>query len=252
MSKASQEAGQASRFALGLVDMLDRIEYRRVSVAEQLDPIYRLRYEAYRREEFIQPNAQEVVRDEFDELPNAYAYGVYLDGQLVSSVRFHHMTPGFRDAPSHSVFTDVLDPLLDKGATMIDPGRFTADYEASLAFPALPFLTLRVVVMATVHWEVDYCLSSVRPEHVAFYRRVFNSKKLSEERYYHGLAFPMQLYASHVPTEIGPLCERYPFFKSTEMERQQMFGPQGHGTGMILPTARLAHMLSQRREALAS
>ncbi|SFZ86835.1 Autoinducer synthase [Devosia enhydra] len=250
MSIASQEAGQASRFALGLVDMLDRVEYRRVSPEQQLDPIYRLRYEAYRREEFIQPNAQGIVRDEFDELPNAYAYGVYLDGQLVSSVRFHYMTQDFRTAPSHSVFTDVLDPLLDDGATFIDPGRFTADHEASLAFPALPFLTLRVVVMATVHWGVDYCLSSVRPEHVAFYRRVFNSKKLSAERYYHGLSFPMVLYASHVPSTIGGLCERYPFFKSTEMERQLMFGPKA-STGMILPTARMAHMLSQRHQALA-
>jgi len=250
MSAATTEARSASKFSTSLIDLLDRVEYRKVSVADQFDPVYRLRYEAYRREDFIPMNSDEIVRDEFDDLPNSHCYGVYLDGELVSSLRFHLITPEFRNAPSHSVFTDVLDPMLDKGDTFVDPGRFTADYEASLAFPALPFFTLRIVVMASVHFGVDYCLSSVRPEHSAFYRRIFSSKQLSTERFYHGLRFPMVLYASHVPSTIGGLCQRYPFFLSTEEERRQMFGPAS-GTGLIVPTARLAQMLTERRQAMA-
>ena len=118
------------------------------------------------------------MRDEFDELPNAFCYGIYIDGRLVSSLRLHHVTREHKVSPSYSVFPDVLDPLLEAGHTFIDPGRFTADLEASLAYPALPFLTLRIAVMAVWHFRVKYCLSTVRPEHVAFYRRVFNSTKL--------------------------------------------------------------------------
>jgi hypothetical protein len=162
------------------------------------------------------------------------------------------VTPDFRTSPSYSVFTDVLDPLLDKGATFIDPGRFTADYEASLTYPALPFFTLRIVVMASSHYGVDYCLSAVRPEHAPFYRRVFDSRQLSGERFYHGLTFPMVLYASHVPTTMGPLCQRYPFFMSTEEERYQMFEAAPSATNLIVPTARLAQMLNERRRAMAS
>jgi len=232
-----------SNFTTTLIDLMDRVEYRRVSADEQMDPVYRLRYEAYRREEFIPVNSQEIVRDEFDELPNAYCYGVYLDGKLVSSVRFHYLTPEFRHSPSHSVFTDVLDPLLDRGMTIIDPGRFTADYEASLAFPALPFLTLRIPTMAIWHFRVKYCLNSVRPEHAAFYRRVYRSIQLSEARYYHGLSFPMVLYACDLLSIEDDLFRRYPFFRSTPEEREQLFGGQGTAVKAIRPSVRQAQRL---------
>jgi len=230
-----------SNFATTLIDLMDRVEYRWVS-SDQMDPVYRLRYDAYRREEFVPVNARQVVRDEFDELPNSYCYGVYIDDQLVSSVRFHYLTPEFRDSPSHSVFTDVLDPLLDQGMTILDPGRFTADYEASLAFPALPFLTLRIATMAVWHFSVKYCLNAVRPEHAAFYRRVFRSTQFSEARYYHGLSFPMVLYACDIPVIYGDLLRRYPFFRSTSEERKMMF-ERNESVKVVRPSVRLAQRL---------
>jgi hypothetical protein len=230
-----------SKFAGTLIDLLDRVEYRRVSVEDQFDPVYRLRYEAYRREESIPINSQQVVRDEFDELPNAHCFGVYMDGELVSSLRFHHLTPAFRNSPSHSVFPDVLDPILDQGLTILDPGRFTADYEASLAYPTLPFLTLRVGVMAIQHFGVKYCLSSVRPEHGAFYRRIFKSIAMSEPRYYHGLAFPMVLYMCDLLSDWEGFLTRYPFFRSTPDERQRLFGTAGRAhLTLVKPSVRQA------------
>jgi hypothetical protein len=227
-------------FAATLFDLLDRVEYRRVDPGDQFDPVYRLRYEAYRREAFVAPNDQHVVRDEFDELPNAYTYGVYIDDRLVSSVRFHYMTPQFRTAPSYSVFTDVLDPMLSAGDTMIDPGRFTTDYEASLAYPALPYLTLRIPTMAVQYFNVRYVLSSVRPEHAAFYRRVYRSQQLAGPRYYHGLTFPMVLYACEIPVMYDDMLHRYPFFRSTPAERQALFGPVGRAPA-VAASARQAH-----------
>jgi hypothetical protein len=215
-----------------------------------MDPVYRLRYEAYRREEFIPANPQQIVKDEFDDLPNVYCYGVYIDDRLVSSVRFHHLTPSFRESPSHSVFTDVLDPLLDQGMTILDPGRFTADYEASLAYPALPFLTLRSPTIAIWHFRVKYCLNSVRPEHTAFYRRVFRSTQLSGARYYHGLSFPMVLYACDLLSIEADLFRRYPFFRSTADERRRMFD-RNESVKVVQPTARLAQRLAELQGAVA-
>ena len=62
-------AGTTSRFATSLIDLLDRVHYRRVSADEQLDPVYRLRYEAYRREDFIPINSQGITRDAYDDAP---------------------------------------------------------------------------------------------------------------------------------------------------------------------------------------
>lgn len=238
-----------SRFAGTLMDLLDRVEYRRISADDEFDPIYRLRYEAYRREEFIPFNGEQTVRDEFDRLPNVYSYGVYIDGELVSSVRFHHLTAKYRESPSHTVFGDILDPLLDEGHVILDPGRFTAHHEASLAYPALPFLTLRIPTMAVFHFGAKYCLNSVRPEHGAFYRRVYRSVAMSEPRYYHGLSFPMVLYACDLVPIHDDLMRRYPFFDSSEEERQLLFGPEGRvKASLVKPTARVAQRLAELPE----
>jgi hypothetical protein len=42
-------------------------------------------------------------------------------------------------------------------------------------YPALPYLTLRVATMATDYFHTDYCLSVIKPNHRAFYKRIFNS-----------------------------------------------------------------------------
>lgn len=246
MSSTANKPGQSgiSRFSGTLIDLLDRVEYRRVSPDVQYDPVYRLRYEAYRREEFIPINGEEIVRDEFDDLPNAYCFGVYIDGELVSSVRFHYLTPDYRTSPSYSVFPDVLGPMLDAGATILDPGRFTADYEASLAYPALPYLTLRLPTIAVQYFNVRYVLSTVRAEHAAFYRRVYRSEQLADERFYHGLSFPMVLMACDIPVMYEDMLRRYPFFRSTPEERQRLFGQPGR--------TRLSLVKATAREAQAS
>jgi hypothetical protein len=250
MSAVLAGAATASKFSGTLLDLLDRVEYRRVTADDQFNPVYRLRYDAYRREGFVPVNSAEVVRDEFDDLPNVHSYGVYIDGELVSSVRFHKLTSAFRTSPSHSVFGDILDPLLDRGYTILDPGRFTVDYEASLAYPALPYLTLRIPTMAVLHYGAKYCLNSVRPEHGAFYRRVYRSVAMSEPRYYHGLTFPMVLYACDLIPIYTDLLRRYPFFRSTAEERHEMF--DGAGTiRAIRPSARQAQHL-QELEALSA
>lgn len=244
--------GSTSSFAGTLIDLLDRVEYRRISADDEFDPIYRLRYEAYRREEFIPFNSDQMVRDEFDDLPNVYSFGVYIDEQLVSSVRFHHLTPKFRQSPNYGLFRDILDPMLDEGHQILDPGRFTTDREASLAYPALPFLTLRIPTLAVLHFGTKYCLNSVRPEHGAFYRRVYRSVALSEPRNYHGVNFPLVLYACDVPVIYPGLLRRYPFFRSTAEERAALFGNPGRTKpGFVRPSARVAQRLAELEAAPA-
>lgn len=212
-----------SRFAGTLMEILDRVEYSRVRMDVTDNPIYRLRYEAYRREESVPFNDTGIVIDDLDTAPNGMSFGVHIDGELVSSIRLHHVSLKHPFGPSMKSAPDVLMPLLERGQTFIDPSRFTADYEASLAYPALPFLTLRIAVMASVYFNADACLALVRPEHTAFYRRVFGSEEMSEVREYPGLAFPVQLFGAYVDTKLPATLRRYPFFMSTEEERQKLF-----------------------------
>ena len=243
MSAATQTADAPSRFALTLIDLLDRVQYRRVSVDDQLDPIYRLRYEAYRREEFIPVNDQQITRDAYDAAPNCYAFGVYIDDQLVSSIRLHHTTAEERTSPSLGIWPDVLGGILDRGETYLDPSRFTADRDATLQFPALPYLTLRLGVMASQYFNASYCLSSVRPEHAPFYKRVFGSTQLAGEGHWGELTFPVCLYATYLPVTMPRILSRFPFFMSTPEERESLFGQNPRSIGAIAPSARQAQRL---------
>lgn len=242
-----------SRFARGLMDLLDRVEYRPARYAEDFEAVYRLRYHAYRREGFIPENAERICKDDLDDQPNCRIVGVYLDGQLVSSLRVHHVTTEHRHSASMTVYSDLLDPMVDRGVEFVDPSRFTADYDASLEYPALPFLTLRIAAMASVYYDADYCLAIVRPEHAAFYKRVFLSQEWAEQRSYDGLAFPVCLYAAEVPVIRDQVYSRFPFFMSTQTEQRMMFGRgDRHEAAMtVRPTARFAYAEGVRRAAIA-
>src|SRR5690606_23717663 len=121
MSAATQASSATSRFALTLIDLLDRVQYRRVSIDEQLDPVYRLRYEAYRREEFIPINSEQITRDAYDDAGNCYCFGVYIDDKLVSSIRLHIATAEDPTSPSRRIWPDVLGAIIDSGGSYVDP-----------------------------------------------------------------------------------------------------------------------------------
>lgn len=238
-STATAQVGVASpsRFAGTLMDILDRVEYARVRPEDIEHPIYKLRYEAYRREESVPFNDLGTVTDDLDGTSNAMNFGVYIEGELVSSIRLHHLTPDYRVAPSMKVCPDVLTPLLDRGLTFIDPTRFTADRDASLAYPALSFLTLRIAIMAIAHFSPYSCLALVRPEHAAFYRRVFGSLPMSDTRSYPGLAFPVRLHGTTESFDLDKLYQRFPFFMSTQEERDALFSTnRQQGFDTLLPT----------------
>lgn len=221
-----------SQFAGTLVDILDRVEYRRVNPDDLNDPIFRLRYDAYRREDFFPFNSLGVLRDDFDDFeryPNSWNFGVYIDGTLASSLRIHHLTPEFRRSPANSLFGDILAPLLDSGASFVDPTRFTVDFEASLAYPALPFLTLRLAVMATRHFNATYGLHCVRPEHGPFYKRVLSSSLMCAARQWHDVGFPMELWGTKAQEVYHKTLRRYPFFQSSPEERTRLFA-EPHAT----------------------
>jgi len=242
--QAGSGTGNVSRFAGNLMDILDRVEYARVRMDVTENPIYRLRYEAYRREESVPFNDAGIVSDDLDSVPNVMCFGVHIDGELVSSIRIHHVSARYPFGASMKTHADVLQPLLDRGETFIDPSRFPADYEASLAYPPLPFLTLRIAVMASVHFQADACLALVRPEHTAFYRRVFGSEEMSGVRTYPGLTFPVQLFGAYVNTKLPATLRRYPFFMSTEHERHELFARTAEDALFEAPqraTSRLAY-----------
>lgn len=238
------QARPTSTFTFKGLSLLRELEYRPLVERGDLEDLFRFRYECYRRKGYIQTNAQKMSYDDLDDDPNVMRFGVYLDGQLVSSIRLQHLTKDKRCGPSVTTFGDIVEPMLDKGITGIDPSRLTTDKDASDEYPLLPYLTVRLAAMASVHFGVNYCFSTIRPTHGAFYKRVIESKQIHDERCYSGMSFPVVLYASDVPNAYPRVFRRYPFFHSLPHERRMLFGdPNASDTSRpltVLPTADFA------------
>lgn len=204
-------------------DLLDQVDYRLAQTPEEKEDIYHLRYRAYLREGAIRPSADQRVTDQFEDAPNAWTFGVYFQGELYSSIRVSVLTSQWRMSPSVELFGDVLHPQLDKGQVFIDSTRFVADPEKARNFPELPYVTVRLGSVAGVHFNADFGLAIVRPEHQAFYRRVFLMEPWCEARLYPGLVKPVGLMAGHLPTVREKVLARYPFLRSSAFERRMLF-----------------------------
>lgn len=209
------------------LDLVDQVDYRLATTPEQKEEIYNLRYRAYLREGAIKPSADERVVDQFEDAPNAWTFGVYFHGELYSSIRISVLTSEWRMSPSVELFGEVLHPRLDKGEIFIDSTRFVADPDKARNFPELPYVTVRLGSMAGVYFQADYGLAIVRPEHQAFYRRVFLQETWCEPRLYPGLVKPVGLMAAHLPTVRERVLARYPFLRSSAFERRMLFERAG-------------------------
>ncbi len=203
--------------------MLEHAEFRLITTAAEKEDIYRLRYRAYLREGAITPNPLGMTTDRFDDLPNTWIFGVYLDGELASSLRISVGSTEHPDTPSMDVFPDLLAPQIEAGKVYVDPTRFVADPGRARRIPELPYMTVRLAYVACSYFEADLGLATVRSEHQAFYRRVFMHQPLSGPRDYPGLIKPICLMAVDFKKMRDQVFARYPFMQSTSFERRRLF-----------------------------
>ncbi|MGA7807089.1 N-acyl amino acid synthase FeeM domain-containing protein [Bradyrhizobium sp.] len=208
-------------------DLLEHVDYRRADTPEEKDRIYRLRYRAYLREGAILPSETGRVTDRYDDLPNNFTFGIYLRGELYSSIRISVLTSEWRGSPSSEMFSDLLHPELERGKIIIDPTRFVADPEKARTFPELPYVTVRLGYIACAHFNADIGLANVRPEHRAFYRKVFLQEPWGEPRLYPGLIKPVGLVAAKYPEIRDRVFQRFPFMRSSAFERRMLFERKG-------------------------
>ncbi len=218
---------RASRFVRGGA-LFDRIDYRPVETPEERDQLYLMRYRAYLHGGLILPSESRRVSDRYDEAPNALTFGIYVDGELCSSIRLHVLTPEWRTSYSTELFGDILHPRLDQGEVFIDPARFVADPEKAQRFPELPYLTVRLVFLACEYFNADTGLALVRAEHQAFYRRVFLNETIAEPRAFPNVTKKVALMASDFRIVRERVLTRFPIMRSSAFERRMLFQRHRH------------------------
>lgn len=245
----AQAAGHVSHptaFERSVLELLDRVEYRRCDNGEDKEAVYRLRYKANHAHGVLGEMEDQRLSDELDEKSNCYCFGIFIDGNLVSSVRLSHLSLAMPYAPIMTVFSDMLTPRLARGETFIDPSRLVVDPDLPVN-RALPYVTLRLAVMALTYFDCTSCVSMVREEHTGFYNRIFGSVQMGGPRPYPPFTRPLYFYESRCELNMEPTLARFSFFRSTAFERRMLFErPQAGELAplTVLPTARY-----QRRAA---
>ncbi len=210
-------------FSERLSDLHDLADYHRADTEEEREAIFRLRYQAYLGEGAIRPSFERRFTDSYDDLANAWIFGVYVENRLASSIRIHVATQEFPDMPALSAFPDEVKPELATGKIIIDPTRHAVDRDMMRRYPHLVFLTLRLAWMAGEYFEADSILAAVRAEHQAFYRRTFGHRVVCEPRPYLMLDKPLSLMTLDLGAARERVYRRYPFFRSSVFERRMLF-----------------------------
>lgn len=216
-----------SGFNQKIIDFIDKIEYRRLETPEELEEVFRLRYRAFRRENFIEAKTDQRCPDPLDFTENSYILGLFLEDKLVSSIRLHVLDENHRECPSMMIYSDKLEPLLDSGKTIIDLSRFCTDFETSKKHRALPFATIRLASMAALYFKADHGLTMVREEHAVFYKKIYQSRQIGEARSSRPYAnYDISLYCTDIERIRNQVLKRYPFFMASADENELLFNKE--------------------------
>lgn len=188
------------------------IEAQIVGSREMAQIVYALRHDSYVAQGFLDPRADGLFSDEWDEKKNVFSIVAFLDGLPAASVRVSILDRSSRSPDEHSTiamesFAEEVDALVHSFQT---DGRTASAMEMSrlVRHPDhaqnndLVFALFRMGFYFLVRFDADMVLSTVRRHHMPFYRRLGFSK-IAEPRAYPRLKFHLGLMACFRPSYLA-------------------------------------------------
>lgn len=206
-----------------ILELMKRIEYRLPRCQSEREDIARLRHRCYVNEGAIDPQPSGMLWDHLDDLPNARVVGVYLDGELVASMRSHRVS-AMDMSPGVQIYSDLFQPYLSQGIVVSDPTRFVVDFEVSRAEPLVAYATARIGWLTSEFFGARMGVATVRREHRAFYQRLLGFQLLGGPRRYPLLASDIWLVGRDYDGVLGHITARYPFMLTSSSELRTIFG----------------------------
>lgn len=202
---------------------MERVHYKRADSREDKEAIFRMRYEAYLREGYIEPNEDGLFTDPDDDKPNAWLIGCYIDGELALSIRLHIASRPDQFLPVMRAFSDIVGPHLESGALIVDASRMTTRLELARAYPFLPYLGIRASYMADDFFGADFITAACREEIAGAYRRMCGAIAWAPPRPYPPLTRHNMLMAMDCRQVRRVIDKRFPFSRSTFEEQASLF-----------------------------
>lgn len=212
-----------------VLGLMERIAYRRMVSPDDMEEVSRIRYDAYVRAGMIRGGREDLDgrgwSDQHDQDPNCYNFGVYHDGAMVGCMRIHVATaarpwmPSVRHAGKH------IERWLAEGHTLVDSSRFAHLDGLKGDLRLLPFVTVRLTAMASVHFDASYIVQVVRKRHAGFYVGLCRFEHIEDRMIDLGDGDPF--FASVLRGDVARqrrFCvEARPYLMSTRAERESLF-----------------------------
>ena len=203
--------------------LINRLDYGVVRTVDELQAVRRHRHREYVGSGAIEPQAGGMLEDENDSGPATRIYTAWLEGELAGSIRLSVLRGHHREGLTIRCFPEIVEPMLEGGATLIDPNRLTTASTLSRSEPVLIFGVLRLATLAARHYGAEHCLAPIRPHHASFYRRFLHATRLSEARLFPGTNVAMELYDVHVPSARRAAGGENPFLLEHDGECEALF-----------------------------
>jgi hypothetical protein len=213
-------------FSDRVLRLLERVKHRVAKTPADREAAFRLRFEAYQKIGFLLRSDDDELYDRrYDDDANAWITTTFVDGELAGTVRVNIGSGANAILPGIQVFADALAPRLSAGQVIAEFTRLAARLSLSGAYPELAYIIMRPAFMAAEHFDADWAVGSPRVEHIAFYQRVFGATVWRSPRDYPGLTAKLACVGADYRTARQLIESRYPFFKSSQVERESLFGP---------------------------
>lgn len=198
------------------------VDYRVARTKEEKEAIYALRYRAYLKAGYIPASDEERVTDRFDDTPNSWVFGVYIEEILRGSIRLHLLTQDCRASIDAELFGDILNPRLDRGEVFIDAARFVGDPDFEMI--ELPYVIMRLGFAMCERFGADTGICAVSTDHVKFHKRFFQYKPITEPRAFPGVFRKTVLLEANFKIDGEEVLQRFPIMRSSAFERRMLFG----------------------------
>lgn len=212
--------------------LMPSVEYRRMVDLEDRQAVLDLRHAGYKRIASLPKDWKGDLPDDYDHSANSENYGIFIGSKLAVTMRLSLLSAEFPQGQSSDMFPELVKERLKTRKRIIDPSRFVTDIDAAAQFPELPYIAMRLPVMACLHFDADECLTLIRKVHAAFYKRIFSAEQIAGPIHHEVLNIDTVLMASQSEGLHEDLDLRFPFWRSDYLERRQLFGPEDQIFGM--------------------
>lgn len=191
---------------------------------KSLNTAFNLRYRAYLEAGAVEENEEELLYDDYDFLPNAFTHLVWYQGKPVTTVRACIYSDEYNWQKTEGIcyFEEDVKNKLGEKVRLLESNRYVVDpdFQGRQSLFA-QLLMFRTHALNSIAHQCRHIITSVRSNHIAFYRRYLGMEPISSKtNYIEWVDADVELVSNRVDLSLACALRRsMPSFTEEEVAR---------------------------------